>query len=318
MQTVETSPVSRELEWPYANQRPRPRGSIRVNVDDFRVCETLQFEPLGSGDHLYLRIRKTNTTTRDVAAQLAQAFNVPMVAIGYAGMKDKRSVAEQWFSVRDATAESLPQLRDIETLQVSRHIKKLRRTDVAQNQFDIVVRDVNPEFRAISKRLCVPNYFGEQRFGSNGNNVIAACKWFRRGKPAINSFLRSIYISTIRSFLFNQVLAARVSKGNWNKVIAGDVVVESQATGPLWGRGRSATNGEAGDIENSALEPYKEFSNELEWLGLQQERRPLVAEVTDFVCEITRAATRLRFTLPTGTYATAVLRELIDYEASWT
>ena len=78
----------------------RPAARIKVLPEDWRVTEELERSFADSGEHHYLYVRKRCLSTIPVASWLAKAFDVPAVDVGFAGMKDKHAVTEQWFSVR--------------------------------------------------------------------------------------------------------------------------------------------------------------------------------------------------------------------------
>ena len=86
-------------EWPRAHGDPLFPASIRNQPSDFQVVENLGFEFSGSGEHDYLWIEKTGANTEWVARQLARHAEVPAKDVGYAGLKDRHAVTQQWFSV---------------------------------------------------------------------------------------------------------------------------------------------------------------------------------------------------------------------------
>ena len=301
------------VDWPKTDRYLRPTARIRTQPEDFRVVESLALEPCGSGEHLFVYVRKKDLATQEVAKQLANHFGVQTSAIGFAGLKDKRSIADQWFSIQLPKTDAVPALPNIDVLQVTRHNKKLRRTDMGQNTFEIVVRQLEPLLAELPKHLCVPNYFGEQRFGRGGRNLGAAQRWVASGKPRVTSFQRSIHISTMRSHVFNCVLAERVRTSTWNTPLDGDVLNLGLPTGPLWGRGHSATSGKAREVEQHALSGNLPVCEALEWMGLTQQRRPLSLAVEELHWSVEASYLRISFALPAGAYATTVLRELFNY-----
>ena len=234
--------------------------------------------------------------------------------VGYVGLKDKRSIATQWFSVPVPTPSNEMAVPDTEILQHRRHRRKLRPSDGCQNWFEILVRSIEPESIECHRMNRVPNYFGSQRFGRDGRNVSDALKWVRKGKPRVSVFLKSIYISSLRSYVFNLVLAARVKRGDWDELIDGDVAVDGAPSGPLWGRGRSLANGLAQDIEETVVGSVTPITEALEWVGLTQERRPMAVAPIDLRCEVGRDSALVRFALPSGSYATSVLRECFELQ----
>jgi tRNA pseudouridine13 synthase len=312
---------------------PRGRGPaedstavaiIKAQPADFHVTEIPAAAPAGSGEHLLLRLEKTSLGTPELAQRLARAFEVPEVAVGYAGMKDKHAVTEQWFSVHTPReADALPSLPGVRLLETTRHQRKLRRGELAGNRFRIRLREVSgsgwvERLREIGDRG-VPNYFGPQRFGSD--NLERARAWLpQRRRQRIPAFRSGLYLSVLRSFLFNEVLAARVRAGNWRRLIGGDVAMAQSPqlagapapqdpTGPLWGRGRAIVSGEALAIEAAALAAHRALCEGLEHAGLTQERRTLVLRPSALGWQCRGDTVDVEFTLPPGGYATVLLGE---------
>ena len=307
------------LEPPHAYPKPAVSASIRGRPEDFRVEESLGFEPTGSGEHLYLQVRKRGANTRWVAEQLACHFGVAQADVGYAGLKDRHALTTQWFSVRDpsggASAGSIA-ITDVEVLRWSRHPRKLRPGSHAGNRFDLILRDIDVN-DALEARLAligehgVPNYFGPQRFGHDGQTLLQALAWLSGGRSQVRPFQRGLYLSATRAWLFNQVLALRVRNASWRRPMDGDVLENSLPTAPLWGRGRSATRGEAAQVECASLVGTEAWRNALEHVGLAQERRPMVLVPTHFSYESAEGeGLSLGFALGVGAYATVVLREI--------
>ncbi len=165
-------------ELPYATpDLPGSGGTLRAAAEDFRVDEVPAYLPSGAGPHLYVRIEKRGRTTPDALRALARALGVPERDAGYAGLKDRDAVTTQWLSfpaARDPDPAALegPGLR---VLEVSRHANKLRAGHLRGNRFAIVVRGGDVErARAAAAALAargLPNFFGPQRFGSEGRNA---------------------------------------------------------------------------------------------------------------------------------------------------
>lgn len=326
-------------------------GRMRVAPEDFRVEELPGFEPSGSGEHLLLTIEKRGMNTAFVARRLAEWAGVGEVAIGYAGLKDRHAVTQQRFTVHlpRRVAPDIASLESDDPATGERlhvvghawHSKKLPRGALAGNRFTIVLRDVTGDRGAIGARLeaviarGVPNYFGEQRFGRGGDNVMQALAMFagrRFGREQ-----RSVLTSAARSELFNRVLAARIRGHCWDRPLDGEVwmldgtrsvfgpqpldetLVDRLArfdihpTGPLWGRGELRSSGECARLELAALEgdDAARLRSGLERADLRQERRALRLrpQGLDWTWP-DPSSLELRFELPPGTYATAVLDEL--------
>lgn len=279
--------------------------------------------------------------------QLARHAGVRARDVGYCGLKDRQAVTTQWFSVwlpgkadPDWSSIEHPDLRVIRQV---RHGRKLQRGALKGNAFQIVLRDVEGDRDEVEKRLAsikhrgVPNYFGEQRFGRDGGNLKQA-EAMMNGKKIKDRHLRSLYLSSVRSFLFNEVLAARVCVENWDSILNGETVMLSGSrsyfvcdevddeiadrlaagdihpSGPLWGKGDLATKAEVEQLERDVLSPYATFREGLEKAGLKHERRALRLLVNDLQWNwLSEADLQLNFSLPAGTYATAVLREVCNY-----
>ncbi|MCB1669186.1 MAG: tRNA pseudouridine(13) synthase TruD [Porticoccaceae bacterium] len=307
---------------------PRAHGSVcgeavfRREPEDFQVNEVLGFSPAGEGEHLCLHIEKRNQNTRWVAGLLAESLGVNENAVGYCGLKDRRAVTRQWFSVHTRQTPGMLALgHDINVLSTTRHHKKLRRGIHQSNQFVIRLREFGVDPERLDARLQtigeqgVPHYFGEQRFGFNAGNLQEADRLLseaadqsRRHRKGKNGWQQrgGLYLSAARSYLFNLVLAERVKRRTWNLCLEGETVAE----GPLWGRGRSSAPAIVAELEKNILKGWQHWCSGLEFSGLQQERRPLVLTPASFSWQQQGEDLELAFTLPAGAYATAVLREI--------
>ncbi|MFV2089927.1 MAG: tRNA pseudouridine(13) synthase TruD, partial [Pseudomonadales bacterium] len=225
---------------------------------------------------------------------------------------------DQWFSLRGVCELNREGLGSggLEVLACARHSQKLRRGQLAANSFEITLRehcDGGAEAQLeVLKTSGAPNYFGAQRFG--WNNLTEAERWLKhRRRSRTSKFKQGLYLSVLRSFLFNEVLAGRVAAQNWDRPIDGDVLVEGEPTGPLWGRGRSATSGQAAHLERAALESHLHISEGLEYAGVDQGRRPLMLRAEEFSWEIGPGEIVTRFSLRPGGYATSFLGEVFRF-----
>jgi len=154
-------------------------GKIKTFPSDFVVQEIPLYEPCGEGEHLYVTIRKTNTSHDECVRQIAKYFSVSKRDVGCAGRKDLHAVATQMFSVyvRGKKPDVPETIGNLEVLSSSFHTNKLRLGHLVGNKFVIRVREIDEQsLPAIQKRLqtlsvCgMPNFFGPQRFGNHGNN----------------------------------------------------------------------------------------------------------------------------------------------------
>ena len=327
---------------------PRTRAVLRASRDHFQVSELLSFEPRGTGAHWLLEVEKTGITTRAAVAALARHFAVRPKDVGYAGLKDKDAVARQWLSV-PVVPDRLPQVGQspapgITLTAVHRHDRKLRQGAGAGNRFLLRLTGVQGERAELETRLhrCaargVPNYFGPQRFGLGNENVDRARALLSGARPANDRFVRGILISAARAELFNRLLCVRVEQGSWDRIIDGEAVnlagsrswfrcensdapdleqrlsaQDIHPTGPLWGQGEPPTRGAAGALEQAVAASDPVLRDGLEQIGARHDRRPLRCRVTDLAWTWLDAATlQLSFVLGSGSYATAVVRELAD------
>ncbi|MCG3121748.1 MAG: tRNA pseudouridine synthase D [Phycisphaerales bacterium] len=162
---------------------PPVGGVIKQRPEDFFVEEIPLYAPSGEGEHAYLFVEKRGLSTFELLNLLARHFDVPKVALGYAGLKDKAAVTRQVVSIhlpgRDFS--EFPELRHdrVTVLWADRHINKLRTGHLAGNRFSIRIRGVPPtavlSARRVLQKLAVtgvPNRFGEQRFGHLDNNHL--------------------------------------------------------------------------------------------------------------------------------------------------
>lgn len=308
------------LEFPLAYGALTASATFRAQPEDFQVDEDLGYTPSGLGEHVFLHVCKRGENTAWVAGKIAELANVNVNDIGYCGRKDRHAVTAQWFSVYlpKAPEPDWAQLNSstIQVLSVARHQHKLRRGEHQQNHFVIRLRDVEMADRdQLQERIetvfssGVPNYFGEQRFGIAGNNLHEAEAILVQGKRHRDKQKRGLMLSAARSYLFNQVLASRVTANNWTLVMEGEV--SERPSGPLWGRGRPLVSGALAEFEQSVLADWSEWCNGLEHAGLLQERRSLQLFARNAKYEWSGNDLVLSFSLVAGEFATSVLHELI-------
>jgi len=333
-------------DWPYVYGSPSASGVIRSLPEDFFVDEMLSFEPSGAGEHVFLQIEKIGENTEFVARLLARFANVRQRDIGYAGLKDRHAVTRQWFSVwlpgQEAPDWSGLETDNLKILQAVRHARKLKRGVLAGNRFQIIVRDwqgdkdkTEQQLQAI-KAQGVANYYGSQRFGHAGQNVNKALAMFAGAK--VGREQRSLYLSAARSFLFNHILAKRIAMGVWAQPLAGDCYVfdcshscfrseqadaeilrrlaeqDIHPSAVLWGKGAADVSGEALALEQAVLADYPDLANGLIAAGASRDRRPLRVNAADLSWAFTEPGQLLlSFSLPAGSYATALLREIVNH-----
>jgi len=330
-------------DWARAHGTPVIRGRVRQSAQDFQVTEILDYELSGNGEHDFLWLEKQDANTAWVAAKLAGHAGIRESDVGFAGLKDRNALTRQWFSVRrpssagtDWDAFELPGVR---ILRRSRHDRKLRRGAHSGNNFRIAVTDVDGTRNALGDRLSlirkcgVPNYFGDQRFGRGGNNLQLASDFFAGKKLRRNK--RSMALSCGRSMLFNHILQQRILDGSWNRLIAGESAcldgsnsifavsridqelqrrceeMDIHPGGALWGRGEPTCSGDVMALESGISASFEDFRRGLE-SHTERSRRALRLAVRGLQWELDGRTAWLEFSLTSGGFATAVLREIVQ------
>jgi tRNA pseudouridine13 synthase len=345
-------PADAALDPPRAHGAPLGAGRLRDEPEDFLVEEQLGFEAAGAGQHVLLRVRKRNANTQWIARELARTCGCRPHDVGYAGLKDRRAVATQWFTVPQSRLAPQDWLRigsgEYQVLEAHRHSRKLPRGALAGNRFVIRIRDAAVDDAALASRLAVigargvPNYFGPQRFGRGGSNLKRLGEDLRALKPEERGFI----LSAARSLIFNAVLAERVGDGSWQRLEPGDLAnldgrashfpveaidetlqdrcarLDVHPTGPLWGRGTPPGGGRIVQLEQRVAADFSAARELIERAGMEQERRSLRLAVRDLEWRREGDTIVFGFRLGRGAYATTVLRELLaldaDYEESST
>lgn len=336
-------PDSNDL--PFLHGGPLGRVRFKVQPEDFVVEELLGFEPSGEGEHCLVWAEKRNLDSNAAAARLADAVGIRRRLVSHCGLKDRHAVTRQWFSLH-MPGQASPEPEALESeglrvLRITRNTRKLRRGIHRGNRFTIRLRE--PDFdaalgvqrwQAITEKG-VPNFFGTQRFGNEGQNVAKAQAMFRGEFTPGDRLLRGLLLSAARSHLFNAVVAGRMRRGIWDKPLAGEVfgfadngtilLPENQRgdeaarfekgivelTAPLWGSGELQSVSDVRSLEQELLAEFPDLIAGLEAFGLWQERRVMRLRPLDSTFEILENGDlQFRFDLPKGTYATTVLREL--------
>jgi tRNA pseudouridine13 synthase len=309
-------------------------------------------------------VRKRGANTEWVARELARAAGCKPFEVGFAGLKDRNAVTTQSFTVPRSTpgsrlraAVEFAGLRGegYEVLSAAEHQRKLPRGALEGNRFSITVRDLHCDPAALAERVAslrtggVPNYFGEQRFGRDGGNLLAVLREAEkvaaqgagsRGGRGRGNDDRGFMLSAARSLIFNAILAERVSQGTWNQIASGDVAnldgrgsvfavaepdvdiatrcaaLQIHPTAPLVGDGESLAQGEVRALEESVAVRFPEALAVIHAARMNSERRALRIRIRELDYEYSEAVLRIRFALSSGSFATTVLREIITGASS--
>ncbi|MEM7139145.1 MAG: tRNA pseudouridine(13) synthase TruD [Myxococcota bacterium] len=329
-------------------------AGFREEIEDFVVDEIPAYPPSREGDHVFCHLEKRDLTTRQALRRICDAVGADLDAAGWAGLKDRRAVTRQWVSLHGVEPEQLAglELPGIKILESARHGQKLRTGHLRGNRFRIRLRQVDAAGIVRARRVLeqieregLPNYYGEQRFGRQGDNAVRAARWVRgESRPPRQAFSRKLEMSAFQSALFNRYVAERVERREVGRVSSGDVVkrhdsggvfvvgerpeeaeeaqgradrFEISATGPIfgakmrWPEGRSRQREEAllqsAELTPDGLRKWKRLAP-----GTRRFVRVPVPEIGVNECD---GALDLDFTLPAGSYATILIREIRKRDA---
>ena len=263
--------------------------------------------------------------------------------MSYAGLKDRKAVTEQWFSLQ-MPGQPTPDfsqfsLEGVEILEVTRHQRKIRIGSLQGNHFEILLSNAE-ETDELKVRLDFlakngfPNYFTEQRFGRDGNNLTQALRWANGEIKVKDRNKRSFYLSAARSEVFNLIVAKRIELGLAQQVLNGDVLQLNGShswfvadasedltqlqqrliqqdillTAPLIGEEDKS----AVDFENEIFAQHQALFDLMRQERMKAARRPILMQPQQFQWQFEPNGLRLKFYLPAGSYATALARELVN------
>jgi len=311
--------------------RSKGIGGRIISHDDFVVKEIIgkkflhKFSRNESGItrqrkyFLYL-LKKENITTKNAIKMIAKHFGVPLNEIGYAGLKDKFAVTEQYITMKK-------EVNDTELTNLS--LKKIKPTnnmisvgDLAGNGFTITLHGTSFSNKIIEeiKSKPMPNYFGLQRFGKNRNNHVIGKyiikREFGRALKVINSnsgrkfsgikeadkSTIKFYIHAYQSWIFNEVLnMALKSRKKTDKIkIVGR---DSKLTGSKSDKILS------GILKKENVQP-KDFSIKELSLSCRGSYRKAFINIKDIHYVVNEDKITLKFQLPKGSYATVLINEV--------
>jgi tRNA pseudouridine13 synthase len=348
-----------DLNLPYiSSDLPGVGGVLRATPDDFVVEEVPLYEAQGDGQHLYVNITKVGLTTKEVQIGLERLFGLKKGDVSFAGMKDKRARTTQTFSlsVGHKPAEfaetaggrieaSLP----VKVNFVRFHRNKLKLGHLLGNRFVIRIRELAvPSAQALSlaqavvgriNQVGLPNYFGVQRLGESGANVRQGIAILQGERAKRDRWLQRFLISAYQSYLCNRYLARRVERGDFGRLLAGDVakkyatggmfdVVDVEAeqpryaaqeigfTAPLYGPRMWMAKAEAGALEEEVLRTAQVTLEDFGRVHVEGTRRMGRLLATDLAVAADDDGLVLRFELRKGAFATTVLREVMKVDGA--
>jgi len=318
-------------------------GLIKSRPEDFQVVEELGFEPSGEGEHLFLLVEKSGLTTPELVVRIARDYSIHPRQISYSGLKDKNALTTQWLSLHLPGQEAVTTAVNGDGYRVLRELRnrsKLRRGSHKSNFFSVCIRAVHdlPAGSRAQLDSCasqgVANYFGAQRFGRRQDNVAQALAQLDQSR--LKRTRRSILLSSLRSYLFNQILSRRISLGYWTQPLEGDVfmlrgshsifsaaldatlserfaTMDISSTASLYGKGDSRLSGEVLQIEQQVFAENREITDCLDRQDVSRQMRALRVTVENFSYEHDAAekTLRLELRLPAGSYLTSLLDHFI-------
>lgn len=330
----------------YLCGQPTAKAKIKARPEHFKVFEQLGYQFSGQGEQVMVQIRKTGENTSFVANELAKACGVKSKDVSWAGLKDRHAVTEQWLSVHlpqgkfPNLAQFEAQYPSIKVLAMQRHNKKLRPGALQGNRFEVTLSEVS-DVDDVLQRLQtvaqqgVPNYFGNQRFGREGNNLHEARRWGRENVRTRNQNQRSLYLSSARSWIFNHIVSARIEAGCFNRFIDGDIALQGNEqslveanmlsewnaqlaqgqaaiSAALAGDNALPTRNDALALEQPQLDAEPDLIKLIAGNRMRHDRRAVSLMPQNLSWEVDGDQITLRFALDAGSFATSIVRELVE------
>lgn len=333
-------------------------GELRTTIDDFIVEEIPLYEPEGQGQHLYVNLTKRGLTTREIQLKLASLFGLRVSDVSFAGLKDKYACATQTFSLLvgnvddsfvDQAVERIRELLPVTVNWARLHRNKLRLGHLLGNRFTVMITEIDlPADKAIRraqsiadrlKEKGVPNFFGPQRFGFDGDNIKRGFEIIQGRMHNVDPWLRRFLISSYQSYLCNLYLTRRLKLDLFDQILEGDIAkkyatgglfeVEDAAkeqaryasheisfTAPIYGSKMWPASGPAGELERTILAEAGLTLEQFDAADVKGTRRLGRLLLPDLTVTTVPRGLLVRFSLPKGAFATTVLREIMKANLS--
>ena len=199
-------------------------GYFKPSSRDFVVREIPLYEPSGSGEHCLLYVRKKGLSTFELLYLLSQILGCKVRDIGYAGLKDKAATTYQYISIHHSLLPRLESARatleekQVKILNITFHHNKLKIGHLKGNAFFMRLKKCSPtnakKLESILQSLTqsgFPNYFGNQRFGNEGDNFQSGRELAHNAMEMKNKKINKFLISSYQSYLFNAWLSCRIT-----------------------------------------------------------------------------------------------------------
>jgi tRNA pseudouridine13 synthase len=148
---------------------------LKRTPEDFQVEEQIAVQPAGGPFALY-RLTKQSLGTLEAIEAIARRWKLLRQRIAFAGLKDKHALTTQYVTIRGGQQRGLSQ-SNLELQYIGQTGRPIHASDIANNRFTVVLRDLTPEEQArimaniaAAAKDGIPNYFDNQRFGSLGES----------------------------------------------------------------------------------------------------------------------------------------------------
>lgn len=195
---------------------------FKPSARDFVVEEIPLYDFSGEGEHLILKVRKKNLTTFELIKTFSSIFGIKEKEIGYAGLKDKNALTFQYLSFPKKQVDNkiFAHFKHplIKILEQTYHHNKIKIGHLKGNHFFINLKKIdflnNQKILNIIEKIKIygiPNYFGYQRFGQEGNNFLQGLEIIEGKKKPRSKKIANFLISAYQSHLFNQWLSLRLN-----------------------------------------------------------------------------------------------------------
>lgn len=267
-------------------------------------------------------LTKKGMTTKDAVEFIRNELKCE---VGYAGLKDKFAVTSQYVTIRGHARDL--DMKNMQLKIVGSTDRMMQVGELEGNRFRITLRNCKkPEnAAAFAKELTkrgMPNYFGPQRFGLQGNNHVigklilrlelgkALDLINRQSKRQFDS-LRDVekkrlkfYMHAYQSFLFNKLLDKYISAKK----------LPFYGNFPIVGYGTKIKPDFIGKELNRLMKKDKisigDFSIRELSITCTGSKRPAFVKSENLEYRVDNKNLTVSFALPKGSYATVLIREM--------
>ncbi len=320
-------------------------GLLKQSPEDFFVDEIPAYEACGEGEFLFLHIEKRGISTPGLLRHIEHVLSLKQADVGCAGRKDTQAVTRQYVSVPASVSDLVEKIDSdqVKVLSAKQHTNKLKTGHLRGNRFRLVVRETVADADRLARELATEiqksgfaNYFGEQRFGNDGTTDDLGFRMLRgeRVRRLSRDGLR-FTLSAVQSRMFNAWVADRINDSLSGQVLKGDVMQvttskgpfvvtdvpveqaryddhETVLSGPIFGPKMKRPEDIPAEREQAILDRFdlpREAFSKFKKLTLGT-RRPMVIWPDDLTVQNVENGIEFLFTLPSGVYATCLMREI--------